>query len=198
MRSIKSPVSFKIAAVAAALFAGSAMADVTYNTDQGHTEVKFSWNHAGVSIQSGEFDTAAGTVVLADDIEKSTVEMTIDAASVSTGFEALDTHLKSADFLEVETHPTMTFKSTSVAKTGDTTMDVTGDLTLHGVTKEVTMSAEITHQGPHPVGQALDYYKGEWLGLKATTDIDHQAFGVGGFSTGPITVTFISELKAPE
>ena len=198
MRRTKISTSFKLAACAAVLFSGSAFADTMFKTDPGHTEVKFSWDHAGVSIQSGEFDKASGTLMLADDVEKSTMEMTIDATSVSTGFEALDKHLKSADFLEVETYPEMTFKSTAVAKTGDNTLDVTGDLTIHGVTNEVTLKVENTHQGEHPLGKAFDSYKGEWVAFKATTDIDHMAFGVGGFSTGPITINIITEMKAPE
>ena len=178
------------------LLAGSAFADVTYQTDQGHTEVRFSWSHAGVSIQTGEFEEASGTVILADELEKSTLDVTINPASVSTGIEALDDELKSADFFEVATYPEITFKSTGVVKTGDTTMDVTGDLTMHGVTKEVTLEANITHQGPHPLGGSFDYYKGEWIAIEATTVIDHQAFDVGGYSTGAITINIVSEMKA--
>jgi len=198
MGTIKSPNALKLAALATAIFTGSAFADTTFKTDQGHTEVMFSWSHAGVSVQNGEFEKASGTLKLADDMEKSTVEVSIDANSLSSGFEALDKHLKSKDFLEVETYPEMTFKSKSVAMTGETSMDVVGDLTIHGVTKEVTLAAEMTHKGPHPLGKAIDYYKGDWIAFKASTEIDHQEFGVGGFSTGPITITINTEMKAAE
>ncbi len=185
-------------ALATTLTASSAFADATYKTDQGHTEVFFSWSHAGVSIQTGEFETATGTLILADAIEQSSIDVTIDTNSLSSGFEPLDKHLKSADFLEVEKYPEMTFKSTSVKSTGDKTMDITGDLTIHGVTNEVTLNAEMTHKGPHPLGKSIDYYKGEWVAFRATTEIDHQSFEVGGFSTGPITVTINTEMKASE
>jgi len=124
--------------------------------------------------------------------------VTIDAASVSTGFEALDTHLKSADFLEVETYPEITFESTSVERTGDMTANITGDLTIHGVTKPVTLETTLTHRGEHPVAAALEYYKGQWVAFSATTEIDHQAFGVGGFSTGPISISIVTEMKDRE
>ena len=169
----------------------------TFVTDQGHTEVMFGWSHAGVSLQNGEFTSANGTLELGESLEDSTIEVEIDTASVSTGVGPLDDHLKSADFLEVEKYPTMTFKSTSVKMTGDTTMDVTGDLTIHGVTQPVTLATELTHaKGEHPLGKNIDYYKGEWIAFKATTEIDHMAFGVGPFSTGPIAITINSEMKA--
>jgi len=149
-----------------------ASADTTYITDQGHTEVMFGWSHAGVT------------------------SVEIDANSLSSGFEELDKHLKSADFLDVEKFPTFTFVSTEVKPTGDTTMDVLGDLTIHGVTQPVTLKAEMTHKGEHPLGKSIEYYQGEWVGIQATAEIDHQAFGVGAFSTGPISITINSELKA--
>lgn len=182
-----------------ALPAVSAYATETYYTDQGHTEVRFGWSHAGVSMQSGEFTTANGKLVLdPDNIENSTVTVKIDAASVSTGFGPLDDHVKSKDFLEVETYPEITFVSTSVKQTGDKTADVTGDLTIHGVTKPVTLKTTLTHRGEHPLGSAIDYYKGQWIAFSATTEIDHQAFKVGGFSTGPISITIVTEMKDRE
>ena len=168
----------------------------TYYTDQGHTEVRFEWSHAGVSMQTGEFTKAEGKLVLdPDNVELSSISVTIDAASVSTGFGPLDDHLKSKDFLEVETYPEITFVSTSVKKTGDMTADVTGDLTIHGVTKSVVLKVTMTHRGEHPLGSVIEYYKGKWVAFSATTEIDHQAFGVGGFSTGPIGITLVTEMK---
>ncbi len=185
-----------VAAAIASMVSFSVSADTTFVTDQGHTEIMFGWSHVGVTNQNGEFTKATGTLEMADNIEDSTITVEIDTASVSSGFEALDDHLKSADFFDVEKYPTMTFVSTSVKSTGDTTLDVMGDLTIHGVTQPVTLQTELTHQGEHPLGKSFDYYKGEWVGIRATTEIDHQSFGVGGFSTGPITVTINSELKA--
>ena len=190
--------TLKVVAISSSLLATQAFADMTYKTDQGHTEVFFGWSHSGVSRQHGEFTKATGTLNLADDIEQSSVNVTIDADSLSSGFAALDRHLKSPDFLDVAAHPEITFVSTGVTKTGENTLDVTGDLTIHGVTNSVTLSAEMTHKGAHPVGKFFDHYKGEWIAFHATTEIDHQAFGVGSFSTGPIAIEINTELKATQ
>lgn len=182
-----------------ALPAASAFAAETYYSDQGHTEVRFGWNHAGVSMQNGEFTTTKATLVLdPDNVEQSSLNVTIDTASVSSGFVPLDDHLKSKDFLEVETYPEITFVSTSVTRTGEMTADVTGDLTIHGVTKPVTLKTTMTHRGEHPLGSVIDYYKGQWVAFSATTEIDHQAFGVGSFSTGPISINIVTEMKDRE
>ncbi len=181
------------------ILAVPALAAETYYTDQGHTEVRFGWSHAGVSMQTGEFTKASGKLDLdPDNVEQSSISVTIDAASVSTGFEALDTHLKSADFLEVETYPEITFVSTSIERTGDTTANVTGDLTIHGVTQPVVLETTLTHRGEHPVAAVIDYYKGQWVAFSATTEIDHQAFEVGNFSTGPISIEIVTEMKDRE
>lgn len=178
-------------------FSSNALADKVFVSDQGHTEVMFGWNHAGVTRQNGQFTEAVATVNLADDLADSTVEVEIATASVSSGFGPLDDHLKTADYLDVETYPTMTFKSTSIEVTGDDTMNVTGDLTLHGVTNEVTLETKMTLNGPHPLGGAIEYYQGDWVAFEATTEIDHTAFEVGSFNTGPIAITINTEMKAP-
>jgi len=185
-----------IAAVALTVSMTPALAQ-TYKTDQGHTEVRFGWSHAGVSNQHGEFTKAEGLRDMkAADVEASTLNVTIDTNSLSSGFGPLDDHLKSADFLEVETYPEITFVSTGIERTGDTTADVTGDLTIHGVTKPVTLKTTLTHQGEHPLGSAIDYYKGDWVAFTAEGEIDHTEFGVGPFSTGPITIEIATEMKA--
>ncbi len=177
----------------------SAIAAETYFSDQGHTEVRFGWNHAGVSMQHGEFTKANAKLSLdPDNVENSSIEATIDATSLSTGFEPLDKDLKSKNYLEVETYPQITFKSTSVKRTGDDTADITGDLTIHGVTQPVTLKAKLTHRGAHPVAKFIDYYKGQWIAFSATTEIDHQAFKVGAFSTGPISIWISTEMKDRE
>ncbi len=189
-------VFYGVLALAASALAGPALAAETYYTDQGHTEVIFGWNHAGVSLQHGEFTVSEGVLTIdPDDVESAKLEVTIQAASVATGVEALDKHLKSSDFLNVEAHPEITFVSTAVKRTGDMTAEVTGDLTLHGVTKPATLEVTLIHRGAHPVAQFIDYYKGNWLGFRATTEIDHQAFGVGSFSTGPISIEINTEMK---
>ncbi len=183
----------------ALILSSTAFAAEKFKTDQGHTEILISWNHVGVSIQTAEFEKAEGILTLDEaNVENSSIDVTIDTASVSSGFKALDDHLKNADFLEVEKYPTATFKSTSVKKTGDKTADITGDFTLHGVTKPIVLKATLTHIGDHPLGSRIDYYKGKWVAFAAETELDHQAFGVGAFSTGPITVKIATEMKEAE
>ncbi|MBG6208815.1 polyisoprenoid-binding protein YceI [Labrenzia sp. EL_126] len=183
--------------IAAILLTVPAAMATTYKTDQGHTEVQFSWSHAGVSTQSGEFTEVEGTLDIdPENAEDASLSVTIKTDSLATGFKPLDDHLSSADFLEVETYPEITFVSTAVEKTGEDTAKVTGDLTLHGTTKPVTLDTKLTHIGPHPVGSSLDYYKGEWIAFEASTTIDHTEFGVGSFSTGPITIQIVTEMKA--
>ncbi|UWQ35513.1 YceI family protein (plasmid) [Leisingera sp. M527] len=182
---------------AAALLAAPAAFATTYKTDQGHTEVQFSWSHAGVSVQSGEFTQAEGTLEIdPENPEAASLNVTIKADSLATGFGPLDDHISSADFLEVATYPEITFVSTSVEKTGDNTANVSGDLTIHGTTKPVVLETTMTHFGPHPLGGAIEYYQGDWAAFEASTTIDHQAFGVGGFSTGPITIRISTEMRA--
>ncbi|GAB5435905.1 YceI family protein [Falsiruegeria mediterranea] len=184
---------------AAALFAASGATAAQYKTDQGHTEVNFGWSHAGVSMQSAEFTVADGTLDLdPENPGDAKLNVTIKTESLNSGFGPLDDHLKSKDFLEVATYPEITFTSTSVEVTGDKTANVTGDLTIHGTTQPVTLATELTHVGPHPLGGVIDYYKGEWVAFTAQTEIDHMAFGVGGFSTGPISISIVTEMKAAE
>lgn len=172
--------SLQVALVATLIAAPAMAAPVTYAPDAGHTEVRFFWDHAGVSEQSGEWGTVTGEVTLdPTNIAGTKISITIDPASVNTGVPGLDKHMKSPDMFDVDNHPTITFVSTSVEKTGDTTAKVTGDLTIKGVTKPITLDVEMVHQGEHPVGQYIDYYKGEWLGAKATGTLKRSEFDVG-------------------
>ena len=178
--------------IAAVLMTGGSVgAAEVYKFDQGHTEIGFGWNHAGVSMQHGEFLKADGTLSLdPEKVETSKISVTIDAASVSTGVQALDTHLKSSSFLDVQKHPSITFESTSVTKTGDKSADVTGDLTLHGVTKPVTLKVVLTHRGSHPVGQYIDHYKGSWVAFAAEAKINLYILPFGAL---PVDVSILSK-----
>jgi polyisoprenoid-binding protein YceI len=167
-----------------------------YKSDQGHTEVFFGWSHVGVSRQHGEFTKASATLTLVpDNLEESNISVTIDPSSVFSGVAVFDEHLKGQQFLNVEKFPEATFQSTSIEMTGEKTAKVTGDLTLHGVTKSVVLDTRLTHRGSHPVAKFFEYYKGEWLAFHATTKIDHQAFGIGAYSTGPISIEIHTELQ---
>lgn len=188
--TLRTKPRFRFAAAVAAAFllfgAGAAQAAGPYKLDKGHTDIRFGWNHAGVSDQSGRFNQFDGELVLDEkDPSKSTLKVTIAAASLSTGYEPLDKHMKSADFFEVEKFPEISFVSTAIRRTGKSKAEVTGDLTIRDVTRPVTLDVDLVHMGKHPLGKFIDHYKGEWLGFKANTTILRSDFGVGRFA--PLT-----------
>lgn len=132
------------AALSALLLTGvSAFAESTsWTIDNNHSQVNFQIRHMGVSNVRGSISGVTGTVVWDDkDPSKSSVEATISTTTVSTNNDARDKHLKSPDFFNVEKYPTLTFKSTSVTGTNGK-LQVTGDLTLGGVTKSVTLDVD--------------------------------------------------------
>ena len=130
----------------------SAQAAETYKLDPSHTSVIFIVNHLGFSNYQGRFGGASGEVTIdREDLAASSAEITIDLTQVDSGFEGLDNHMKTADFLDVENHGTATFKSTSVELTGDNTAKITGDLTLLGQSKPLVLDVILTGEGDHPM-----------------------------------------------
>ena len=118
----------------------------TWTLDPAHSQVDFQIRHLGVSNVRGSISGAKGTVLLDEkDITRSKIEATLQTATVNTGNDARDKHLKSPDFFDVDKNPTITFKSTAVMKTGEK-LQMVGDLTLNGVTKSVTLDVD----GPAP------------------------------------------------
>jgi polyisoprenoid-binding protein YceI len=148
----------------------------TWAIDPVHSEVSFTVRHMMVSKVRGRFDKFEGTIVTAEDPLESTVLATVDLTTISTGQEQRDAHIRSADFFEVETHPTMTFVSTGVRADGDDFL-LDGDLTIKGVTKPVTFKLEVSGFGP-------DAYGGTRAGFSATTEINRMDYGVS--FNGPI------------
>ena len=145
----------------------------TWISDPAHSEVDFSITHLSISKVHGRFGKVAATLAYNEaDVTKSTVTATIGVATVDTGVEQRDTHLKSADFFAVESFPTATFTSTSVVKNGSK-LTITGDLTLHGVTKPVVLEAE------GPIGPVPGMDHKPHAGFSATTTISRSAFGIG-------------------
>jgi polyisoprenoid-binding protein YceI len=145
----------------------------TWVIDVDHSSVQFKVKHLMVSNVKGEFKKFSGTVTMDDaDITKSRVDVTIDAASIDTGVAKRDEHLKSPDFFDVAKYPTLMFVSTKVAKAGDNRLKVTGNLTLHGVTREVVLDVE----GPNPA--VKDMYGNTKSGASATTKINRKDFGL--------------------
>jgi|SRR6202046_125384 len=142
----------------------------TWTIDPVHSEVGFSVRHMMVSKVRGKFTTFSGQVVTGGDPLGSAVTAEIDLASIDTGNEQRDAHIRSADFFEVETHPTMTYRSTGVRlEDGEYVLD--GDLTLKGVTKNVPLTLELNGFGPDPFG-------GTRAGFTATGEINRRDFGV--------------------
>jgi polyisoprenoid-binding protein YceI len=142
----------------------------TWVIDPVHTDVSFVVRHMMVSKVRGWFDTFEGTIVLADDPLQSSVTATIDLKSINTGNEQRDNHIRSADFFEVETYPTMTYASTGVRRDGDDFV-LDGDLTLKGVTKQVPLRLELNGFGP-------DGYGGTRAGFTATAQLNRRDFNV--------------------
>ena len=142
----------------------------TWTIDPVHSEVGFSVRHMMVSKVRGKFTRFSGQLVTGADPASSAVTAEIDMASIDTGNEQRDGHIRSADFFEVESYPTMTYRSTGVrVEGGEYILD--GDLTLKGVTKSVPLSLELNGFGPDPYG-------GTRAGFTATGDINRRDFGV--------------------
>ena len=145
-----------------------------WTLDKSHAHVTFSVDHLGFSTTQGAFRSFDMEIDFdPENIGATSVSATIDASSVDTFFAKRDDHIKSADFLDVGTHPTITFATTAVAQTGDNTADVTGDLTILGTTQAVTFQAELVKLGPSPFNPDLTV-----AGMRVTGEIDRAAFGV--------------------
>ncbi len=143
----------------------------TYAIDPSHTQVGFAVRHMAVSKVRGRFSTFEGTLELADNPVDSKVSLTIDANSVDTRDENRDNHLRTNDFFDVSNHPTWTFTSTSIDPVDATEWKVTGDLTIRGVTRPVTLDVELE-------GVVKDPYGNHRVGFSASTRIDRDDFGV--------------------
>ena len=145
----------------------------TWELDPSHSAVEFSVRHMMVSTVKGRFEKVKGTIELDEkDVTKSSVQVTIEMASVNTNDPKRDGHLKSADFFDVDKNPTSTFKSTKVEKAGKNKLKVTGALTLRGVTKPVVLDVEgPTDAFKTPFGTTV-------RGAHATAKIDRKDFGI--------------------
>lgn len=142
-----------------------------WTIDNAHSAVEFAVKHMMFATAKGRFGTVSGTIEIDNqDLANSSVDVTIDAASIDTRDEKRDGHLKSADFFDVENHPAITFKSTKVVPDGND-LKVHGDLTIRGVTHPVVLDAEYNGQGVNPWGQQVISYS-------ATTKINRKEYGL--------------------
>lgn len=148
-----------------------------WSIDKGHTKFTFIAEHHGLSEVDGYFKKFDGKIIAAkDDLSDAIFEITIESASINTDLEMRDNHLKSEDMFNVEKFPVITFKSTSFSKISGNKYKMSGDITIKGVTKpitlDVTMNGPMEH--PDPKNKILQ------LGIKATTTIKRSDFGIGG------------------
>lgn len=147
----------------------------TWNIDPVHTSVEFAVKHLMFTTVRGRFKKVAGTIVVDErQPDNSTVNVEIDAASIDTGVEDRDAHLRSDDFLDVDAHPTITFRSKRIegaAFEPGESFRVIGDLTIRDTTMEVTLDAVFEGRGGDPWG-------GERAGFRATTEIDRRDWGL--------------------
>jgi polyisoprenoid-binding protein YceI len=189
---------FLFALITAVALAATAAAQAgTWQIDPKHTAAQFSVKHLGVSTVRGAFSKVTGSVTH-DPAEpsKDSLEATIDASTVDTRLEMRDNDLKSPHFIDVQKFPSITFKSKSVKSTGSGKLQMTGDLTMHGVTKEVVLDVD----GPSaPIKDPMG--PGQRIGASASTKIIRQDFGIvgaPGVVGDEVTITIDAELtQAP-
>jgi polyisoprenoid-binding protein YceI len=171
----------------------------TWHLDPNHSAAQFSVRHMGISTVRGTFTKVGGDIIYyASDPTKSSIDVTIDAASVDTRVEMRDNDLRSPNYLEIAKYPAITFKSTHIAAPRAGKLAVTGNLTIHGVTKEVVLDVD------GPSAPITDKKGNLHMGASASTKINRQDFGVGGSSPAIgnelailIDVEMIKEAQTP-
>ena len=148
------------------------MTTQTWQIDSAHSGIHFAVRHLVIAKVRGQFSRWTGALTVPDgDFARATVEVTIDTASIETGVADRDSHLKSADFLDVATYPEMTFRTARLEPSGDDRFRLIGLLTLHGVTREVALDVESTGQTQDPWGNVR-------AGFAARTAIERKEFGL--------------------
>jgi len=150
----------------------AAAAEESYTLDPVHSQPMFEVRHMGYSLQRGSFTKMSGKVTLDREAKKGSVDVTIDATSIRTIDPRLDTHVKSEDFFDVAKYPTITFKSSNLVFDGDRVVAVDGELTLHGVTKPVTLKVTDVVCGEHPIN------KRPMCGAEATAMVKRSDWGM--------------------
>ena len=167
-----------VIALLGAAVAAPALAAESYTIDPRHTLPMYEINHFGWSTQRGRFKSVNGKIVLDRAAKTGTVDVVIDVASVDSGVDKLDEHLRSEDFFNVAKYPTMTFKSKKVVFSGDRPASVPGELTLLGVTKPVTLTINAFHCAPN------QFAKKDACGADAVAIVKRTDFGMSTFAPG--------------
>jgi polyisoprenoid-binding protein YceI len=175
------------------LFAGSVLAQTTWTVDKAHSKLGFTVTHMMISEVDGTFNSFDAKITASkEDFSDATIELTADVNSIDTNVEMRDNDLKSASYFDAAQFPTLTFKSTSVSKTGEKTFKVKGDLTMHGVTKPVELDATLNGITTGRSGKKI-------AGWKVTGTVNRIDFKVG--TSGPgvgdeVTIVAKAEFKA--
>ena len=182
------------AALLSALALPALAAPVEYTIDPNHSQVEFTYNHFGFSNITGRFDQIEGKVIFdADAPAASSAKATIQIASLDAGVDKLDAHLKSGDFFDAAQFATAEFVSTAVEAVGAGKLKMTGDLTIHGVTKPVVFDVTINQVGDHPMKKIPA------AGFDAQTKIKRSDFGIGLYApnvSDEITIEITVEATA--
>ncbi|MCB9546388.1 MAG: YceI family protein [Myxococcales bacterium] len=164
-----------LVAAAALSFGGAAFA-ADWKIDGAHAAAVFQVNHLGVSTTHGRFNRIEGTITTGDAFK---VSVDIDAESIDTANEKRDQHLRGPDFFDTKQFPKLTFKSTAATKASDTTWDVTGDLTIHGVTKSITIKVTKVGEGKDPWGGTRIGFDTEFVIKRADFGMNFMPGGIG-------------------
>jgi polyisoprenoid-binding protein YceI len=204
VRPIFKSAALGLAAALVVSAAGAAQAQITtspaavqagtYRLDPAHGKITWSVTHFGFSTYIGQFSHVDATLKADPKAPAaSAVEVTVDTSSLGTLNSALDTHLKSKEFLDVAAFPQATFKSTKVTVTGPKTADIAGELTLHGVTKPVVVHATFNQAGVNPLDKKYE------IGFAGTAEITRSEFGIKAYVpaiSDQVTLTIEAEFKA--
>lgn len=165
-------------AIAASLPSVAFAAPETYIIDNKHTLPRFEYNHLGFSTQTSRFDKTSGKITLDRAAKAGSVDVVIDAKSVNTGIPLFNEHIQGEDFFDTAKYPTITYKSSNLKFDGDKLASVEGELTIKGVTKQVTLTVTSFQCMPHPM------LKKDACGANATTKIKRSEFNAGKFAPG--------------
>ncbi len=185
-----------LAAVLALASTAALAAPLTYKIDPNHTDVVASWSHFGFSNPIAHFGQADGAITYDPaNVGASKVEVTLPLSGLNSHVPDFDDHLRSDDFFDAAKYPVITFRSTSVKAAGKDKLSVTGDLTIKGITKPVTLEVSINKIGVQPMA------KREAAGFNATTTIKRSDFGVGKYApnvSDEVTLTITTEAIVPK
>lgn len=171
-----------------------ALAAEAYVFDPAHSSIHFEWSHFGFSTSNAELEEFSGTLMLQEgDIPASEVTVTIDMSSVDSGFETFNGHLTDrVEWFNVERYPQAIFESTGMVQVGDGRYEVTGELTLKDVTREVVLDTTINRIAEHPVSKART------IGFDATTTVSRTAFDMGRYAPAigdDVTIRISAEMQ---